>query len=159
MCNIGTEEPPVNNTKTQCLKCIDLALLAPPPGQIRPLLEALIGNDTDTATTGIFDICAADDPRPAFNATVEAALTNPNAEEDVIEVFNTCVENAPGSTLSTSVFSSLAALQENSLTTNVRPESGISTFSAPSTIGQGTGDLIALEKIDKLKQQWLGLLQ
>ena len=155
LCNIDTDVTIVNNTEAQCLKCVDLALLAAPPGQIRPLLFALIGNDTNTATDGIFDICGTDDPRPAFNATVTATLSPP-AEEDVIEVFNECVENAPGSELS--AFSVLSTLQETSLTTNVRPESEISSFSSPPTVGQGTGDLTALEKMAKLKAQWIDLL-
>ena len=116
-CNLDIDNP-VNNTQTQCLKCVDLALLAAPPGQVRSLLNALIGNDTNPATSGIFDICGADDPRPAFNATVTATVPGMQAE-DVIEVFNECVENAPGSDLSISAFSSLASLQDSSITTTV----------------------------------------
>src|SRR5918995_2673087 len=119
-CNLEIDIPIVNNTQSQCLKCVDLALLAPPPGQIRPLISALIGNDTNANTTGIFDICAADDPRPVFNATVNEVLGGPPATENVIEIFNECVENAPGSDLSLSAFSSLASLQDNSITTTVQ---------------------------------------
>ena len=143
-------DTPVNNTETQCLKCVDLALLAPPPGQIRPLLEALIGNDTIAATTGIFDICGADDPRPAFNATVTATLP-PSAAEDVIEVFDECVENAPGSDLSISAFSSLASLQENSITTTVQSAPEIQSLNTEPT------DIISQQQmqqqqIDNMKQ-------
>ena len=95
--------------------------------------EALIGNDTIAATTGIFHICGADDPRPAFNATVTATLP-PSAAEDVIEVFDECVENAPGSDLSISAFSSLASLQENSITTTVQSAPEIQSLNTEPTI-------------------------
>jgi hypothetical protein len=142
-------DTPVNNTETQCLKCVDLALLAPPPGQIRPLLNALIGNDTNPATTGIFDICGADDPRPALNATVTATLPA-NAAEDVIEVFDECVENAPGSDLSISAFSSLASLQDSSITTTVQSQPEIQSFNTePTDISQ---QQMQQQQIDNIKQ-------
>ena len=142
-------DTPVNNTETQCLKCVDLALLAPPPGQIRPLLDALIGNDTNPATTGIFDICGTDDPRPAFNATVTATL-NPNAARDVIGTFEECVENAPGSVLSISAFSSLASLQDSSITTTVQSQPEIQSFNAePADISQ---QQMQQQQIDNMKQ-------
>ena len=143
-------DTPVNNTETQCLKCVDLALLAPPPGQIRPLLDALIGNDTNPATTGIFDICGADDPRPALNATVTTTLPA-NAAEDVIEVFNECLENAPGSDLSISAFSSLASLQDSSITTTVKSQPEIQSFNTePTDISQQQMQQQQLEKIKQL---------
>jgi hypothetical protein len=146
----GTQIEPVNNTQIQCLKCIDLALLAPPPGQVRPLLFALVGNDTNANTTGIFDICGADDPRPAFNATVSTVLSPP-AEEDVINVFEECVENAPGSDLSSlSAFSSLASLQENSITTTVQSAPEIQSLNTePTDLSQ---QQMQQQQIDNIKQ-------
>jgi hypothetical protein len=147
-CNLDIDTP-VNNTQTQCLKCVDLALLAAPPGQIRPLISALIGNDTNPATTGIFDICGADDPRPAFNATVTATLSPPS-EEDVIEIFEECIENAPGSDLSISAFSSLASLQDNSLTTTVQSQPEIQSLNTePTDISQ---EQMQQQQIDNMKQ-------
>ena len=148
-CDLDIDIPIVNNTQAQCLKCVDLALLAPPPGQIRPLLFALIGNDTNPATTGIFDICGLDDPRPAFNATVSAVLSPP-AEEDVINIFEECVENAPGSDLSISAFSSLASLQDNSLTTTVQSQPEIQSLNTePTDISQ---QQMQQQQIDNTKQ-------
>src|SRR5215203_2957705 len=148
-CDLDIDIPIVNNTQAQCLKCVDLALLAPPPGQIRPLLFALIGNDTNPATTGIFDICGLDDPRPAFNATVSAVLSPP-AEEDVINIFEECVENAPGSDLSISAFSSLASLQDNSLTTTVQSQPEIQSLNTELTdISQ---QQMQQQQIDNTKQ-------
>ena len=147
-CDLDIDSP-VNNTETQCLKCVDLALLTPPPGQIRPLVDALVGNDTNPATTGIFDICAADDPRPAFNATVTATLP-PMQAEDVIEVFNECVENAPGSDLSISAFSSLASLQDSSITTTVQSQPEIQSFNTePTDISQ---QQMQQQQLDNMKQ-------
>jgi hypothetical protein len=140
-CDLDIDIPIVNNTQSQCLKCVDLALLGAPPGQIRPLVSALIGNDTLANTTGIFDICAADDPRPAFNATVTETLSPPS-EENVIEIFNECVENAPGSDLSLSAFSSLASLQDNSITTTVQ--------SAPEI--QSSQQQMQQQQLDNIKQ-------
>jgi hypothetical protein len=50
-----------------------------------------------------------------------------------------------------------SSLQEKSFTTNVMPEAGIPTSSSPSAQSQETGDLSALDKITKLKQQWMEL--
>ena len=147
-CDLDIDNP-VNNTQTQCLKCVDLALLAAPPGQIRSLISALIGNDTIAATTGIFDICGADDPRPAFNATVTATIPGMQAE-DVIEVFDECVENAPGSDLSISAFSSLASLQENSITTTVQSAPEIQSLNTePTDLSQ---QQMQQQQIDNIKQ-------
>jgi hypothetical protein len=148
-CNLDIDNP-VNNTQTQCLKFIDLALLAAPPGPIRSLVSALIGNDTNANTTGIFDICAADDPRPAFNTTVSEVLSPPS-EENVIEVFNECVENAPGSVLSSlSAFSSLASLQDNSITTTVQSAPEIPSLNTePTDLSQ---EQMQQQQIDNIKQ-------
>ena len=146
----GTQIEPVNNTQIQCLKCIDLALLAPPPGQVRPLLFALVGNDTNANTTGIFDICGADDPRPAFNATVSEILSPPS-EENVIGILNECLENAPGSALSSlSAFSSLASLQDNSITTTVQSAPEIPSLNTePTDLSQ---QQMQQQQIDNIKQ-------
>ncbi|MDW3630798.1 MAG: hypothetical protein QOK71_05120, partial [Nitrososphaeraceae archaeon] len=96
------------------------------------------------------DICAADDPRPAFNSTVTITLTNPNAEEDVIGTFNECVENAPGSDLSISAFSSLASLQDSSITTTVQSQPEIQSFNTePTDISQ---QQMQQQQIDNIKQ-------
>jgi hypothetical protein len=148
-CDLDIDIPIVNNTQSQCLKCVDLSLLAPSPGLIRPLLFALVGNDTNPATSGIFDICGADDPRPTFNATVTATLPEMQAE-DVIGVFNECVENAPGSDLSLSAFSSLASLQDNSITTTVQSAPEIQSLNTePTDISQ---QQMQQQQIDNIKQ-------
>jgi hypothetical protein len=150
-CDLDIDIPIVNNTQSQCLKCIDLALLGAPPGQIRPLLNALIENDTLATTTGIFDICATDDPRPAFNATVTATLSPP-ATENVIGIFNECVENAPRSPplSSLSAFSSLASLQDNSITTTVQSAPEIQSLNTePTGISQ---QQMQQQQIDNMKQ-------
>jgi hypothetical protein len=84
----------------------------------------------------------------------------PDVVNEVVEDFEECLFSAalnPG-TGDSELQAQALSLQEDSLTTNVKPEAGISTFSAP-TIAQGTEeDLSALEKTTKLKQQWLDLL-
>ena len=73
-----------------------------------------------------------------------------NAAEDVIEVFNECVENAPGSDLSISAFSSLASLQENSITTTVQSQPEIQSFNTePTDISQ---QQMQQQQIDNMKQ-------
>jgi hypothetical protein len=149
----------VTQFETQCLKCADLAALNAAQGGFNRAQESadqLIGNLTDN----VFTICAADnipDATAAFNATITGAQ-----EDEPEDSFAECLNNAAAvSGNGAQLQSQMNSLQENSYTTNVRPESGISTFSPPSipsVQSQGTGDLTAMEKITKLKQQWLDLL-
>jgi hypothetical protein len=150
-CDLDIDIPIVNNTQSQCLKCVDLALLAASPGPIRSLISVLVLNETMPGTSGIFDICGADDPRPAFNATVTETLTSPPQEEDVIETFNECVENAPGSDLSSlSALSSLASWQDSSITTTVQSAPEIQSLNTePTDISQ---QQMQQQQIDNMKQ-------
>ncbi len=158
--------------KSQCLKCADLAVFralstteVPAPIFISfPQREAShdLAGPSVTRNT-IFNVCQAPTDQAQiteFNALVD--ITDNTQEALIEDGFSFCVTNAPTQPqppASPLLPQSLASsLQENSLTTNVKPEAGISTFSAP-TIAQGTEeDLSALEKTTKLKQQWLDLL-
>jgi hypothetical protein len=177
-CNISI----TTNTESQCLKCADLAVfqaLNTAPQTTSPFVtfpQREASTDlTASATDNVFTICqAATDAEQIedFNTLVD--ITN-NAQETLIETgFSTCITNAPTPptppTTSLQPQSLESSLQENSLTTNVKPEAEISTFSAPtiaqgtedsttSTIPQGTEDSAPTSaKIEKLKQQWLDLV-
>jgi hypothetical protein len=121
------------NLEAQCLKCADLAALVSGGnniGQVQGAANLLIGNTTGGANrVNIFTVCDDADPRPAFNA-----LGEPLAVETT---FDRCLDNAginPGNGTLTTMMqaqpSSLQALQENSLTTNVKPEAEISSFNS-----------------------------
>jgi hypothetical protein len=159
VCDIADGGNPATNLQAQCIKCADLAATA--QGALQQTSEALIG----TNTTNVFTVCNVtdnEDPRPAFADLVEDIP--PGQFGPVNASFDECLDNAginPGngtSTIVTPIQTQSTMLQEKSFTTNVKPESGISTFSPPSipsVQSQGTGDLTAMEKITKLKQQWL----
>ena len=123
--------------EAQCIKCADLTGLiavpasggaSPTPSQVA---NALIGN----ATNNVFTVCNADaaNIRTAFAGQLAPSVTLA-ARAGVIANFDRCLDNAgvnPGNgTLTTMQVqpSSLQALQENSLTTNVKPEAEISSF-------------------------------
>jgi hypothetical protein len=175
------EEPLVTNFEAQCLKCADLAALQAnevisptgmnpfpvPPGQNAQLQASvdLIGDNA--ADANVFTIC--NDPLTAsaeFNSTITIPTAAGGAmQENRIEAaFELCTNNAPEPTEDVQVEPS--SLQENSLTTNVKSEDEIPTFSnqtslplfSPPSIALGEGDSSASDKIEKLKQQWLDLL-
>jgi hypothetical protein len=120
------------NLQAQCLKCADLAALVSGGnniGQVQTAANLLIGNATGGVNrVNVFTVCDDADPRPAFNA-----LGEPLAVETT---FDRCLDNAginPGNGTSTATMlalpsSSLQALQENSLTTNVQPEAEIQSL-------------------------------
>jgi hypothetical protein len=149
---------PTTNPEAQCIKCADLAVfqalnvVGAGANQNFPQREA--SSDLFATPDNVFTLCQAENPIPGFNARVN--ITNA-AQEALIEAgFATCINNAPdpAPTLSVSQAPTLS-LQENSFTTNVIPEAGIPLFSSPSA--RETEDLSALEKIEKLKQQWMEL--
>ena len=114
-CNLSPADISIGtNPQVQCLKCADLAAFfgGNNAGQQQGFANLLIGS----TTTNIFTICQAANPRPGFNAL----STNTAAET----AFDNCLDNAavnPGTQASTAS----ALLQENSLTTNVKPEAEI----------------------------------
>jgi len=138
----GPQGPPgtanlTRSLQAQCLKCADLTGLiavpasggaSPTPSQVA---NALIGN----TTSNVFTICDDANPRPAFAAQLNPFVTA-GARATVNANFDRCLDNAginPGNRTTTTMLalpssSSLQALQENSLTTNVNPESEISSF-------------------------------
>src|SRR5688572_19726693 len=172
--------------KSQCLKCADLAVFQasnialqeipnrPDPITTFPQREAstdLIG----PSPNNVFTVCqAATDAEQitAFNTLVDIRH---DFEESLIETsFRDCVTNAPTPptppTTALQPQSLESSLQENSLTTNVKPEIEIPTFSdqtspslfSPPTVAQGAegaeNSSSALANIEKLKKQWLELL-
>jgi hypothetical protein len=94
-------------------------------------------------------------PDPVLSEESLADLIECLLDVDFIETSIRLVESADadGSTI---------ALDNNidTMDFNINTAGGLtaSSFSSPPTIAQGTEDLTALEKITKLKQQWLGLL-
>jgi hypothetical protein len=160
----------VNNTATdcdlpasdaffgECLKCADLAIFQ---GGNAPQVDAssdLIGN----ATNNVFTVCRSDDVRTAFNETI--TLSNANQENDIQRAFDRCIDNveaANGNGFQAAVFQAKSSsLQENSLTTNVKTEAEIpfSEKMSPPSVPATGGSSSAIEKMTKLKQQWLDLL-
>jgi hypothetical protein len=134
----GPQGPPVNVTTdlaAQCLKCADLSatIRVPASGGASPtpsqVANALIGN----STSNVFTVCDDANPRQNFTAQLipgvaAAARAGVNAD------FDRCLDNAginPGNG-TMGMFqvqpSSMQALQENSLTTNVQPQDGISSL-------------------------------
>ena len=93
--------------------------------------NALIGNSTNN----VFTVCEAANIRLAFAGQLAPLVTVGN-RAGVVADFDRCLDNAgkkPGNgTLSTmqALPSSFEALQENSLTTNVKPEAEIPIFNA-----------------------------
>jgi hypothetical protein len=151
-----------------CLKCADLALLnAGGQAQQEAVSIALIGNTTNNAFTICNDTTTA---KAEFNATINELINNGINEGQAATVnaqFSTCIDNAaashPTPTLQTQA---LTSLQEKSLTTNVKTEAEIPTFSvktsppafSPPSVPAVGDSSDALAKIAKLKQQWLDLL-
>ena len=116
------------NLEAQCLKCADLAVLRSAgnnlQNDVQPAADRLIGNTTGGINrVNIFTVCDDANPRPAFNV-----LGVPIAVETT---FDRCLDNAginPGNgtiSMMQALPSSVQALQENSLTTNVKPEAEI----------------------------------
>src|SRR5687767_5951771 len=172
--------------KSQCLKCADLAVIQ--ASNIALLEEP---NDQDTGPTfpqreasidltrpspnNVFTVCQAETDTEQiedFNTLVDIRA---DFEESRIETgFRDCVTNAPTPptppTTALQPQSLESSLQENSLTTNVKPEIEIPIFSdqtspslfSPPTVAQGAegaeNSSSALANIEKLKKQWLELL-
>jgi hypothetical protein len=120
------------NLEAQCIKCADLSGLAGTSGQTpSQVATALIGNSTNN----VFTVCDDANPRTAFAGQLVPGVTA-NARATVNANFDRCLDNAginPGNgTLTATMLalpsSSLQALQENSLTTNVQPEAEIQSF-------------------------------
>ena len=81
---------------------------------------------TAPTTTNIFTVCG--DPATA-KAEFAARVTN----TAVVTAFNACLDNAAANIASSSLVQGQAAsLQENSLTTNVKPEAEIPSFNTES---------------------------
>jgi len=154
-CDLVIPPPPtpplVTNLQAQCLKCADLAVFAATPANVNNLATAAAELRGST-TSNIFTVCDDTNPRTGFNALITNAA--------VETAFDTCLDNAgvnPGNGTSTlaALQPQSLSLQEMSFTTNALPEAGISTFSSPPA--RGTEDLSALDKIAKLKEQWMEL--
>ncbi|MGH9980796.1 MAG: collagen-like triple helix repeat-containing protein, partial [Nitrososphaeraceae archaeon] len=138
----GPPGPPANittNLEAQCIKCADLSGLirvpasggaSPTPSQVA---NALIGNSTHN----VFTVCDDPNPRTAFAGQLAPSVTAA-ARAGVVADFDRCLDNAgvnPGNGTSATIQampSSLQALQENSLTTNVQPEAQIPSFNTES---------------------------
>jgi hypothetical protein len=116
------------NLESQCLKCADLSGLAGTTGQTpSQVANALIGN----ATSNVFTVCDDANPRANFTAQLNPGVTSATQRTVVIGNFDRCLDNAginPGNGTVTTMGllpSSVQALQENSLTTNVQPQAAI----------------------------------
>ena len=143
VCPTGTdlEGVLVNNTATDCdadfpeefvpdcLKCADLALVnAGGQSQQEAVSIAFIGN----ATTNVFTVCDnTTDARDEFNAIINELLAENEINDDQAEAlifqFDTCLTNAAASHSEgiEAAQAQISSLQENSLTTNVKPEAEI----------------------------------
>jgi hypothetical protein len=163
------------DTEAQCIKCADLAIwFGDDDAEEREEAAAgMIG--ANTAARNIFDVCNDVDPRPGFLTLLINGGVSSNDRAEYTTPFDRCLDNAavnPGNSTSLLQIQALS-LQENSLTTSVKPEAEIPTFSfsqemspppfsPPSVPGvAGVGDspgLTALEKAEKLKKQWMDLL-
>jgi hypothetical protein len=107
------------NPEAQCLKCADLAVFD--AGVNVAALDTAATELRGSTTNNIFTVCDDADPRTGFNALV----TSTAAET----AFDTCLDNAavsPG--VSSLVQAQASSLQENSLTTNIKPEAEIPSF-------------------------------
>jgi hypothetical protein len=103
--------------EAQCIKCADLAIvLGLGQDDQRDAAAALIGNSTNN----VFTICDDEDPTDQFNATMEEVNVSPNVNEGFAE----CLDNAPTTPAGLQA-QALTSLQENSLTTNVKPQAEI----------------------------------
>jgi hypothetical protein len=149
----GPQGPAVNVTtdlQAQCIKCADLAGLASTTGNTpSQVANALIGN----TTSNVFTVCDDANPRANFTAQLNPLVTSAAQRTVVINNFDRCLDNAgvnPGNGTITGFQvspSSLQALQENSLTTNVQPQGGISSLNT----GPQNTDLNALLEHPNLK--------
>ncbi len=134
-CNISPADITLErNPQAQCLKCADLAVHFSGNNAEEPIANALIG----TTTSNLFTVCQATDPRPGFNTLIPMGCTGacpttpPPAPTPVESAFSRCLTNAgnlPGTEPRTgdtvTVPPPSIALQENSLTTNIEPQSEI----------------------------------
>jgi hypothetical protein len=124
------------NLEAQCLKCADLAgdafigmgTTANAPAQTA---TALIGN----TTSNVFTICDDANPRANFTAQLVPGVAA-GARATIAANFDRCLDNAginPGNGTVTTMGllpSSVQALQENSLTTNVNPQAEIPSLNS-----------------------------
>jgi YVTN family beta-propeller protein len=122
----------------------------------------------DTTTNQVIDtITVGSTPIGIAYDIVHDRMYVANAVSNTVSVINLCGcapfdegTDSNGS-LGSIIPAQASLLQENSLTTNAKPEAEIHTFSekmSPPSV-PATGDSsAALEKIDKLKKQWLDLL-
>jgi hypothetical protein len=146
VCPTGTdlEGVLVNNTATDCdadfpeefvpdcLKCADLALVnAGGQSQQEDVSIAFIGN----TTVNVFTVCNDTTTATAeFNAIIdelEANNTlNPGQADELRFQFSTCLTNAAASHSEAieATQAQIASLQENSLTTNVKPQAEINSL-------------------------------
>ena len=120
------------NLESQCLKCADLSGLAGTSGMTpSQVANALIGN----ATSNVFTVCDDANPRANFTAQLVPGVSA-GARATVNANFDRCLDNAginPGNGTVTTMGllpSSVQALQENSLTTNVNPQAGIPSLNS-----------------------------
>ena len=168
VCPTGTdlEGVLVNNTATDCdadfpeefvpdcLKCADLSLVnAGGQAQQEAVSIAFIGD----TTVNIFTVC--DDTttaRAEFNAIIdEVDASNQINTDQATELkmqFDVCLTNAAAqdSEAIEAAQAQISSLQENSLTTNVQPESGIQSFNTePTDISQ---QQMQQQQLDNMKQ-------
>ena len=167
VCPTGTdlEGVLVNNTATdcdlafeefmpECLKCADLALVnAGGQSQQEDVSIAFIGN----TTVNIFTVC--DDPTAArgeFNAIIDEQLADNNINAPQAAAlkfqFDSCLTNADAANAEgiAAAQAHISSLQENSLTTNVKAESGILSLNTePTDISQ---QQMQQQQLDNMKQ-------
>src|SRR5215207_8383706 len=143
VCPIGTdlEGVLVNNTSTDCdadfpeefvpdcLKCADLALVnAGGQAQQEDVSIAFIGNTTVNVFTVCNDTTTATSEFNAIIDELEANNTLNEGQADELRFqFSTCLDNAAASHSEAieAAQAQISSLQENSLTTNVKPEAEI----------------------------------
>jgi hypothetical protein len=119
------------NLEAQCIKCADLAGTATGGGTGTQVANALIGNSTNN----VFTVCDDANPRPAFAGQLVPGVTA-SQRAGVNTLFDRCLDNAginPGNGTVTTMGllpSSVQALQENSLTTNVNPQAEIPSLNS-----------------------------
>jgi hypothetical protein len=137
-CNISPADITLErNPQAQCLKCADLAIFANTNFNTGQTTANELRGDT-TATTNVFTVCA--NPTQATQVTAFNALVSTGTVETA---FSNCLTDAaanPGTEprAGDPVPQGLTTLQENSLTTNIKPEAEIPTEAEISTFSPPT---------------------
>jgi hypothetical protein len=137
-CDLGRIDANITtDTEAQCLKCADFSIWFGDNANeeeqaVNGMMGPLIPNG---AVRNIFDVCNDANPRTGFVTLLTNGGISAGDLADFTVPFNRCLTNAglnPGNSTSTlsgfQMQASSLPLQENSLTTNVKPEAEIPSF-------------------------------